>query len=88
VVVQMDALNELDGYANVIVVPLTTKERRSKTYVPVTPSVDNRLTAPSWAIANQIFTIDKGELKDSLGRITRQEMYELKQALAFVLDIA
>jgi mRNA-degrading endonuclease toxin of MazEF toxin-antitoxin module len=86
-VVQTDFLNRLDGYANVIIVPLTTKSKSSPTYVPIQPAKDNSLTAPSWAITNQIFTLDKNDLKNPLGRISKEELYAVKQALKIALGI-
>lgn len=86
-VVQTDFLNRLDGYPNVIIVPLTTKHKPSPTYVPIQPSADNGLTAASWAITNQIFTLNKGDLKDPLGKIGKEELFAVKEALKVALDI-
>ncbi len=87
-VVQTDVLNHVDGYPNVIVVPLTTKQKGAASYVQIAPSDRNGLTSQSWAITNQIFTIHKDHLKNSIGRISRTELYAVKQALKLVLDIA
>lgn len=87
VVIQTDALNRLDGYPNVIVVPLTTKEKKSATYAKVEPSAENALNRTSWAIANQIFTLDKGDLKESLGYVTPTELYNIKESLKVSLNI-
>jgi mRNA-degrading endonuclease toxin of MazEF toxin-antitoxin module len=86
-IVQTDLLNRISEYANVIIVPLTTKQRRSGTYIEIQPSEDNDLTATSWAITNQIFTVDKSTLKDPLGRISKNELHSVKQALKMVLNI-
>lgn len=87
VVVQTDALNALEGYGNVIVVPLTTKEKRSPTYARVEPSPFNSLGHTSWAIGNQIFTIDKGDLKEPLGVVAKEELFGIKMALKKSLDL-
>lgn len=87
-VVQTDDLNGLEGYSNVIVIPLTTKQRKSATYVPIQPSASNTLSALSWAITNQIFTLDKDKLKIKHGRVSKEEMYAVKRALRIVLDLA
>ncbi|HVL39016.1 MAG TPA: type II toxin-antitoxin system PemK/MazF family toxin [Fimbriimonadaceae bacterium] len=86
-VVQTDALNRLEGYGNVVVVPLTTKEKKSPTYAKVEPSRANSLAGTSWAIANQIFTIDKKRLTESLGHVSAEEMYQVKEALKVTLAI-
>jgi mRNA-degrading endonuclease toxin of MazEF toxin-antitoxin module len=88
VVVQTDALNALDGYGNVIVVPLTTREKKSPTYARVEPSPSNGLDRTSWAIGNQIFTIDKAELKESIGEVTNQELFGIKEALKIALNLS
>jgi len=87
-VVQTNTLNRLETYANVIVVPLTTKQRKSPTYVEISPSGENGLSEKSWAITNQIFTLDKGELGDPQGKISREELFAVKQALRITLDIS
>lgn len=87
VVVQTNALNNISGYANVIVVPLTTKGKPSPTYAKVEPSTSNGLDRTSWAIGNQIFTLDKGDLKDSMGIVSKEELYEIKTALRIALDL-
>ncbi len=87
VVIQCNALNRIAGYPNVIVVPLTRTEKKSATYIGVAPSSANQLTSPSWAITNQIFTIDQGDLKSSLGHVSKEELYGIKQGLKIVLDI-
>ena len=87
VVVQTDLLNKLDGYANVIIVPITTKHKPSATYAAIKPSPENDLTQPCWAIANQIFTLNKAELSNPLGRVSKEELYEIKQALKVALAL-
>lgn len=87
VVVQTDLLNGLDGYNNVIVVPITSKPRQSPTYVLIKPASSNQLTVDSYAITNQIFTIDKSQLGEPKGNVTKYELAQIKQGLAITLDI-
>ena len=87
VVVQSDAINRIENYANVIVVPLTTKGRPSATYIPVQPGSENKLDGTSWAITNQIFTLDKTTLNSPIGRVSKSEMDEIKQGLKIALGI-
>jgi mRNA-degrading endonuclease toxin of MazEF toxin-antitoxin module len=87
VVVQTNALNRLMGYPNTIVVPLTTKMKPSATYVKISPGDGNELTSDSWAISNQIFTLDKSRLQTPLGRISQAELFQLKEALKIALSI-
>ncbi|MEZ0324790.1 MAG: type II toxin-antitoxin system PemK/MazF family toxin [Fimbriimonas sp.] len=87
VVVQTDTLNKLAGYPLVIVVPLTTKKKPSPTFVEVEPSTENSLSATSWAITNQVLTIAKDELREPLGRVSRTELYSIKEGLKIALAI-
>lgn len=87
VVVQTNDLNRLDAYQNVIVVPITSKPRKSPTYVLIKPSNANQLTIDSYAITNQIFTVDKGQLGLPKGKATKYELAQIKQGLAITLDI-
>jgi mRNA-degrading endonuclease toxin of MazEF toxin-antitoxin module len=86
-VVQTDTLNKLEGYGNVIVVPLTTKERLSVTYIKIEPTDGNGLDRVSWAITNQVFTIGKDELEEKRGSITKEGIYAVKQGLKISLSI-
>ena len=86
-VVQTDLLNRIEGYPNVVIVPLTTKQRASATYVKVAPSREDGLTEPSWVIANQIFTVDKSELRGPIGRVSKSDIYAVKTALRITLDL-
>jgi mRNA-degrading endonuclease toxin of MazEF toxin-antitoxin module len=87
VVVQADALNKLEGYGNVIVVPLTTKQKPAKTFIQVEPSSSNDLDRASWAITNQIFTISKWDLVRELGSVSKTELYQIKEGLKIALGI-
>lgn len=87
VVVQSDLLNKLDGYGNVIVVPLTTKQKPAKTFIQVEPSSSNALDRTSWAITNQIFTISKSDLGSEMGAVSKTELYAIKEGLKIALGI-
>ena len=86
-VIQGDLMNRLDSYYNVIIVPVTTKQRQSPTYIRLEPSVDNQLSDTNWAITNQIYTIDKRRLGVPMGRISRQELFSAKEALRISLGM-
>jgi len=88
VIVQSDSLNRIEGYGNVIVVPLTTKQKASATYVRVEPTPLNELDRDSWAITNQIFTLDKSDLKAPLGSVSKSELYAIKDGLRISLGIS
>jgi mRNA interferase MazF len=87
-IVQTDALNRVEGYGNVIVVPLTTKERPSATYVKIEPTRENGLDRTSWAITNQVFTVGKNDLERKRGTITKEGIYAVKNGLKICLSIS
>lgn len=87
VVVQTDVLNQMDGYPNVIVVPTTTKGKRSPSFAKLEPSVVNGLTETSFAICNQIQTLDKSRLKDLRGKVSNEDLFQVKEALKVALAI-
>ncbi len=67
--------------------PLTTKSRPSPTFVALEPSPENGLERPSWAITNQIFTLDKGDLRDPLGKVSKADLFRIKQGVKIALAI-
>jgi mRNA-degrading endonuclease toxin of MazEF toxin-antitoxin module len=87
VIVQAGRLNSIENYHNTVVVPITSKPRKSPTYVPLQPSQSNSLVIQSYAVTNQIYTIDRAQLGEPRGRITQFELAEVKKGLAIVLDI-
>lgn len=87
VVIQSDALNRVENYSNVIVVPLTTRERKAATYASIAPSRENGLDRPSWAICNQIFTIDRSELKAKRGKLQPADFFAIKEGLRIALSL-
>jgi mRNA interferase MazF len=87
VVIQTNALSSLEGYPNVMVAPVTTKQKPSATYAAIEPTASNLLTHPSWVITNQIFTLDKRDLTESLGSVQKQELHAIKQAVKISLAL-
>jgi mRNA interferase MazF len=88
IVVQTNNLNQLEGYPNVIIVPTTTKGKPSPSYAMIEPSGSNGLTEKSFAICNQIQTIDKNRLKDFRGKLSKEDLYQVKEALKVSLSIS
>ncbi len=84
-VVQSDLLNDLEGYPNTIIVPLTTKERNSPTFVKIVPSPQNGLDRESWAITNQVFTVGKDSLGEPIGQVSGHELQLVRDALIGVV---
>jgi mRNA-degrading endonuclease toxin of MazEF toxin-antitoxin module len=86
-VVQSDLLNRIKGYGLTIVVPLTTQGRPSPTYVPLDPTKENGLTQLSFAKCEQPYTVTYDSLKSLRGKVTKQDMFRIREALKLVLDL-
>jgi len=87
-IVQSDILNRIEGLSTFIVVPSTTKQRRAQTFIQIEPSASNTLTATGWAITNQIYTVAESDRRENLGRISRTELFLVKEALKKVLALS
>jgi len=87
VVVQTDLLNRLTAYGNVAVVPVTTKNRPSPTYVRIEPGAGNQLERASWAVTNQVFTVARASLDQPIGRVSEEELRAIKGGLKLLFAI-
>ena len=86
-VVQTDMLNRLEAYSLTIVVPFTTKGKNTVAHVAVEPSRGNGLDARSFAKCEQLYTIPKMALRESIGKIAREDLYRVKEALSMILAL-
>lgn len=69
----------------VITCPLTTKIKNYKGNVVVTPSETNGLSEQSEAVIFQIRSVSKERLVKKIGKITQEQLQELKQGLDDIL---
>lgn len=86
-VVQSDLLNRVLGYGLTIVVPLTSKGRPSPSYVRFDPSDENGLDAVSFAKCEQPYTVAASDLRRMRGKVSRQDMFRVGEALRVVLSL-
>jgi len=86
-VVQTDRANSHPDYPNTVVVALSTRGRNVPFQVPVTPSVSNGLSSPSYVKCEQLYTLDKERLERRIGRLNDSEMQRVDAALRRVLDL-
>jgi mRNA interferase MazF len=87
-IVQNDQGNHSPGYANTIVVAVSTKGRDIPFHVFIPASRANGLTADSYAKCEQLLTISKARLVGHrLGRITNEQMAQVIEALKRSLAI-
>lgn len=86
-VLQTDLLNRVQGYGLTIVVPFTTKGRPSPSHVRCEPSTENGLTATSYAKCEQIFTVPISDLGSPRGRLSREDLFAVTEAVKVVLAL-
>lgn len=78
----------LDAIPNVLtVVPLTTRERSWGTRIAVT-GADTGLSAPTWAICEQLRTISNQRLHDQLGAADDTTLGQIDNVLRYILDLS
>ena len=86
-VVQTDLLNQVDGYALTIIVPLSTKGRPSPSHVELQISSENGLDRVSYAKCEQLYTVPKAGLITRRGTLNATDLYRIKEALRLVLAL-
>ena len=83
-VISNDILNPSPA-AMVTVVPITTKERKLRSYLRLDPP-DGGLPQTSFVICDQIRTISKDRLGRRYGVLARGTLAEVETCLKFLLD--
>jgi len=86
-VIQTDAACGNPKYPNVIVLAVSTSGRNVPFHIPLTPTQDNGLRAPSFVKCEQILTICKERLRERLGAATEDEMGAIEEAVVLVLAL-
>lgn len=86
-VIQTDAACRNPKYPNVIVLAMSTSGRRVPFHIPLTPTTDNGLRAPSFVKCEQILTISKERLRERWGAVTADEIGAIEEAVVLVLAL-
>ncbi len=86
-IVQTDAANTNPRYPNTVVAAVSTSGRAIATHVPLTPSAQNGLPAPSFVKCEQLFTLSKSRLLARLGQLDPGELAQVDTALRQSLDL-
>ncbi len=88
VVIQADALTEA-GLATLLVVPLTSQQRRGAEALRVLIPARDRLLRECWAMAEQVRSLDRNRIGEGpLTRLSADQMANLEQALRAGLGLA
>ncbi|MBU2602696.1 MAG: type II toxin-antitoxin system PemK/MazF family toxin [Actinobacteria bacterium] len=86
-VIQTDAACRNQKYPNVIVLAVSTSGRNVPFHIPLTPTQENGLRAPSFVKCEQILTISKDRLRERWGTATADDMDAIAEAVRLVLAI-
>lgn len=86
-VIQTDAACRNPKYPNVIVLAVSTAGRSVPFHIPLTPTQENGLRAPSFVKCEQILTISKGRLRERWGAATADEIAAIEEAVVLVLAL-
>lgn len=89
IVVSNDGFNEVPTWRSIIVIPVTTSDRRAgrgPTVVPLA-SPETGLPQKSFAVCHQITTLDRGKLEQRIGALHGDTLTEIGHAIAAACDL-
>jgi len=87
VVVQTDAFPE--AHASVVVCQMTSEIVEAPDFrVTIEPSAENGLRVRSQVMADKPVTVRRARVRESIGRLTANDLARINIALAFVLGLA
>ena len=86
-IIQTDAACRNPKYPNVIVLAVSTSGRNVPFLIPLTPTEENGLRAPSFVKCEQILTISKDRLRERWGAATADEMGAIEEAVVLALAL-
>lgn len=89
IIVSHNGFNETPNWRSIIVVPLSTsinQARRGLTAVPLFEG-EGGIRENSVALCHQITTIDKKKLKEKLGTLNPDQMFEIESGIKAATDM-
>jgi mRNA interferase MazF len=87
VVVSDPAVNADQRFPVIAVVPVTGTPGEGALYPPLSPG-GSGLTKPSWALVDQLRSVDKQRIRRVFGRISPAELAEIDDGAALFLGLA
>lgn len=86
-IVQTNPANHNPRYPNTIVVTISTKGRNVPSHVPIAPTVENGLAAPSFIKCEQLLTLSKDRLEKRIGCLSPDDLKRVAAALRMMLAL-
>lgn len=90
IVVSHDALNGVEAWRSIVVVPVTTSRRQASRRLTIVPlqAGDGGLKRDSVALCHQVTTLDRGKFVECAGTLSEDTMRMISEGLAVTLDLA
>ena len=89
IVVSHDALNLVEAWRSIVIVPVTTSRRQASRYLTTVPlqAGDGGLIHDSVALCHQVTTLDRGKFVERVGTLSEDTMRRIGEGLAVTLDL-
>lgn len=90
VIISHNALNKIESWRSIIVVPISTSSsqaRRTLTIVPIEQGIGN-LSKDSIALCHQVTTLDRSKFKKFIGTLPSEVMAEIEEGLKAAMDLS
>jgi mRNA interferase MazF len=90
IVVSHDALNGVEAWRSIVVVPITTSRRQASRHLTTVPlkAGDGGLQRDSVALCHQVTTLDRGKFVERAGELDGDTRRAVDEGLAVALDLA
>lgn len=90
IVVSHDALNGVEAWRSIVVVPVTTSRRQAIRRLTTAPleAGEGGLQRDSVALCHQVTTLDRGEFVERAGVLSDDAMRMIDEGLAVTLDLS
>lgn len=90
IVVSHDALNSVDAWRSIVVVPVTTSKRQAKRHLTIVPIQvgEGGLQRDSIALCHQVTTLDRSKFVERAGILSAAALKAVGEGLLVALDLS
>jgi len=89
IVVSHDALNEVDAWRSIVVVPVVTSERAAQRGLTVVPLAagENGLVEMALALCHRVTTLERAGFVERCGVLSAETQARIREGLTLALDL-
>jgi mRNA interferase MazF len=90
IIISHDALNQIQSWRSIIIVPISTstlQAKRSLTVVPIPQNIGN-LSKESFAICHQVTTLDRSKFEKRIGSLPSEILDAIENGLKAAMDLS